>query len=114
MKFDPKISLDKSWKFTPQVLILIILGIIVILGILILIWLKKEAPPPEVPSPKEETITEKQLKEIEELREKAGTKPSTEEKMKTQFEEIEKAHEKPPVLSEEEIQRQLEELNKLR
>ncbi len=35
MKFDPKISLDKSWEFTPRVLILIALGIVVILGTII-------------------------------------------------------------------------------
>jgi len=47
---DQKISLDKSWKFTPQVLILIILGIFVIFGVLILVGqlLKvSQIPPPE-------------------------------------------------------------------
>ena len=42
MKFDSKISLDKSWKLTPQVSILVIFGIIVILGILFLVWPEKE------------------------------------------------------------------------
>jgi len=45
---DPKISLDKSWKFTPQVLILIILGV-VIMGFLVLVWYLIKIPPP--PSP---------------------------------------------------------------
>jgi len=50
--FDPKISLDKSWKFTPQVLILIILGIIVIFGVLVLVGqLLKIPPPPAQPGP---------------------------------------------------------------
>ncbi len=44
MKFDTKISLEKSWKFTPQVLILVIFGIIVILGVLFLVWPEKEVP----------------------------------------------------------------------
>jgi len=53
MEFNsPKISLDKSWKFTPQVLFLIILGIVVILGVLILAWyLIKISPPPPPISP---------------------------------------------------------------
>jgi len=52
MKFtDFKISIEKSWGFTYQVLVLIILGIAVIAGFLVLIWqlLKAPPPPPEVP-----------------------------------------------------------------
>jgi len=64
MKFtDSKISLDKSWKFTPQVLILIILGIFVNLVFSVSIWysLKTISPlppltiqPPALPSPEEQ------------------------------------------------------------
>jgi len=56
MKFNPKISLDKSWKFTPRVLILIIIGIIVIFGILILVWQEKESP--QLLQPEEKTPEE--------------------------------------------------------
>ena len=62
---DPKISLDKSWKFTPQVLILIILGIFVILGVLIfggIIYLaiiqEEEFPSVEVVTPPKEEFVE--------------------------------------------------------
>ncbi|MCH8741377.1 hypothetical protein IH779_00490 [Patescibacteria group bacterium] len=52
---DPKISLEKGWKLTPHVLILIILGIVVILGILILVWPEKESSQfqPEEKTPEE-------------------------------------------------------------
>lgn len=63
MKFDPKISLDKSWKFTPQVLILIALGIIVIFGAVIF-WRQGLLPePPEQPpvSPEELSVANPQI-----------------------------------------------------
>jgi len=51
---DFKISIEKSWGFTCQVLILIILGIVAVIGFLVLIWqLLKPAsqPSPAVVSP---------------------------------------------------------------
>ena len=49
---DSKIPFAKNWKFTPQILILIILGIIVILGISIFVLQQKEptVTQPEIPS----------------------------------------------------------------
>ena len=66
-----KISLEKNWKLTPRVWVLIILGIIVILGILILVWPKEEAPPVEI-NPKEKTM-EEILKDLSVPEGKRGT-----------------------------------------
>ena len=71
--FNLKISLDKSWKFTPRVFILIIVGIIVILGTFVLVWPKKESPPAEVSLPSEEKTMEEILKDLSVPEEKRGT-----------------------------------------
>ena len=47
----PKIPIVKSWKLTPQVLILTIIGVIIILGILVFVLQKKEPSPPPGISP---------------------------------------------------------------
>ena len=72
---NPKVSLNKSWKFTPHVLVLIIIGIIIILAVVFLIWfwLKKVPPQPEFPPPSEEKTMEERLKELSVPEEKWGT-----------------------------------------
>lgn len=58
---DFKIFIDKSWKFTPQVLILIFIGIIAILVVSILAQQLTKTlfiPPEILPPPKEKTILE--------------------------------------------------------
>ena len=69
---------------------------------------EKEIPKEE----KEETIIEKQLKELERLRE--NTQPLTEEEIKKQMEELERLRQEQKPLSQQEIQKQLEELEKMR
>ncbi len=60
----------------------------------------------------EQRIIEKQLRELEGLREEAH--PLTEKEIKAQLKELEKLRQKRKLLSQEEIQKQLEELEKLR
>lgn len=109
MKFtDPKISLDKSWKFTPQVLILIILGIVAILGISIFVLQKKEAPLPEIPAPPKEETREELLERLT----PKEPKPLTQEE-KAESEELLKqlTPTQPKPMTEKE-QKELEELLK--
>jgi len=93
----------------------IIVAVILIFGVIIgwIFLSKKESLIPEEII-EEETITEteRQLRELEELRKEA---PSlTEEEIKSQAEELEKLLHKTQPLSQEEAQKQLEELEKLR
>ena len=60
----------------------------------------------------EEAMIEKQLEELERLRE--ATLPLTEEEIQSQLRELEKLHQETESLSEGETQTQLEELEKLR
>ena len=51
MKYNPKISVEKSWKITPQIIFLIILGIIVVGGMAGFSWWWSQIrvpPPPEI------------------------------------------------------------------
>ncbi|MBU4298474.1 hypothetical protein KJ636_00290 [Patescibacteria group bacterium] len=98
---------------------LIYLGIVVIVALLAvgLIWRfsqmpesKKEIPLPAKPS--REEIIKKQLEELEALRTEAPT--STEKEIQAQLKELESLRKKQKPLSQEQIQKQLEELNKLR
>lgn len=101
---------------------LIYLGI-VILAILISLFLSwyfsrvpeqmpesKEVLPPSKPS--QEEIIKKQLEELETLRTETAT--LTEKEIQTQLKELQTLQKKTKSLSEEQIQKQLEELNKLR
>jgi len=60
----------------------------------------------------EEAMIEKQLEELERLRE--ATSPLTEEEIQSQLQELEKLRQETESLSERETQTQLEELEKLR
>lgn len=84
--------------------------ILALLGALIYKMAKKE----ETPKPPEETLTEKQIRELEALR--GESKPLTEEEIKTQSAELDKLRENSKPLSQEEkeTEQQLEELNNLR
>jgi ABC-type lipoprotein release transport system permease subunit len=71
---------------------------------------------PSAEEKKQETLAEKQLKELEELRNKASVQPLTEEQMLAQQKELEvlakKAGIKP--LTQSQIQKQIDELENLR
>jgi len=75
----------------------------------------KPAAGPEA-SPKEEILVEKQLSELEELRNEAGIQPLTQEQIRAQQKELEFLRKKAGVkpLTQSQIQKQLEELEKLR
>ena len=62
---DFKISIEKSWDFTRQAAILIILGVVVIFGVLVLVWYLLKVPPPLQPELIEVTVpprTEEEMK----------------------------------------------------
>ena len=61
--------------------------------------------------PKEETLIERQLRELDELRE--NTPPLTEEEIQEQSRKLDQLRGENQPLSEEEIQEQLKELDKL-
>jgi len=87
------------------------------IGFTVYLFFQKSKPAagPEA-SPKQETLAEKQLRELEELRNKAGIQPLTEEQKQAQQKELEALRKKAGVkpLTQSQIQKQLEELEKLR
>lgn len=72
--------------------------------------IKEGFQPPQKPS--QEDLIQRQLEELERLR--AGSQPLTQEQIKAQLKELGALRKKQKPLSEEEIQKQLEELNRLR
>lgn len=83
----PQFTLDPVRKRYLYIIILIIV-ILVIVGLISYYAIKKEAEKPQVTE--EETIIEKQLRELTELREKANSQPLTEKEIKKQLEELNK------------------------
>lgn len=99
--------------------IFLIVALVVVLILLITIIyfsvkIKTEKETPLIPVQKEETLIEKQTRELEELRKQANAQPLTEEQIQEQTEELNALRKKSKPLTEEQIQEQTEELNKLR
>jgi len=82
--------------------------------ILVKFSLEKKSNKPEPLD--QETLLEKQTKELDELRKKSSLKPITEEETESQLKEIETLRQESggKGLSEVEMQRQIEEINNLR
>ncbi|MBU4481232.1 hypothetical protein KKH59_02870 [Patescibacteria group bacterium] len=100
---------------------LLYLGIVIFVALLCLglIWRfsqmpesKKEIPLPLPAKPSQKQIIQKQLEELEVLRNESAT--LTEKEIQAQLKELNTLQKKTKPLSEEEIQKQLEELNQLR
>lgn len=105
----PKISFPIS-RLSILLVVLILATILIIFGVNY--YFKK---PKTIPAPvlqKEKTEIEKQLEELEKLRQSAPK--LSEQELKKQQEELEKLRKQAPQFSEKEIQQQLEELEKLR
>ena len=100
---------------TQAIVLEVVLILIILATVAFLIgFLFKRPPPPEIeikPSVKE-TLTERQLKELDELRKEA--KPLTKEQLQAQMEELEKLRKEAPPLTQKDLQKQLEELEELR
>jgi len=77
---------------------------------------EREITPSETKQAEQETLVKKQLKELEELRNKAGIAPLTEEQMLAQQKELEALRKKAGLkpLSQEQVQKQLDELAALK
>ena len=88
-----------------------ILSIIIVLGGLVfyLVYIPQDIKEPEE---KLETLAEKQLKELNRLRQ--NTEPLTEEQVQEQLDELGDLRGDTKPLTEEEVKEQLEELEKLR
>lgn len=71
----------------------------------------KKNPESEI---KEETLVEKQLRELDALRDQAASKPLTQEEIKEQAKELDSLREKQKPLTADQIKKQLEELDRLR
>ena len=89
-----------------------------IIGFAVYLFFFQKSKPAAGPGalPKEETLAEKQLKELEELRNQAGIVPLTQEQIRTQQKELESLRKKSGVkpLTQSQIQKQLDELESLR
>lgn len=99
--------------------IVFILVIVFVLALALTIYFSYRKPkiiPGEELMKKEKTLTEKQIEELEVLRQQAGEEHFTEKELEVQNKELEKLKKEsnfqPP--SAEELQKQLEELDKLR
>ncbi len=94
---------------------LIVLPLFILAGLAVYFLSQKQAGIPSA-GEKEEALVEKQLKELEALRQEANAQLLTEEQKASQLSDLEalrkKANIKP--LTQNQIQKQLEELDKLR
>lgn len=104
-------------KKTKKLFIIFLVVPFFILAVFIIyLFIRKQAITPSIEENKEETLAEKQLKELEELRQRANIQPLTEEQKQAQIKELEalrkKANVKP--LTQKQVQAQLEELERLR
>ena len=98
--------------FNKKIALVVLIVAVLVFG-LVIAWIilhKEKVPSGEITE--EETGTERQLRELEELRKEAL--PLTEEEAHSQLGELEELREGIDPLSEEEDQKQLEELEELR
>lgn len=91
---------------------LLIGGLAVLILILAGLLIYKAGKKEEAPKSLEETLAEKQIRELEALR--GESKPFTEEEIKAQVNELEKLRGTQESFSQQETEAQLEELNNLR
>lgn len=82
---------SKKKKFLFWLPIFVIIGLLCLVA-LIYFLTKPPTKPREIPSeqPKEKTLEEKQLEELDALRQYFGTEPFTEKEIQKQLEELEK------------------------
>ncbi|MEK9135318.1 MAG: hypothetical protein AAB451_03435 [Patescibacteria group bacterium] len=94
---------------------LIVLPVFILAGLAVYFLNQKQTVIPSA-GEKQEILAEKQLKELEALRQKTNIQPLTEEQKKSQQRELESLRKKANIkpLSQAQIQKQLEELDKLR
>ncbi|MFH1401551.1 MAG: hypothetical protein ABIG40_01140 [Parcubacteria group bacterium] len=100
-----------NFKFMPKkknILIFVLMVILLTIGSIVYLVFKIKTFPVQ----KEETLSEKQLRELDALRKNA--QPLTEEQMKQQARELEALGKKAKLLTQDQIQKQLDELNNLR
>ena len=90
--------------------------VLVLASAIYFIYQKQKIITEEETTKKEKIAIEKQMEELEALRQQAGEKIPTEKELEVQKKELEKLKNESnfQAPSEEEIQKQLEELNKLR
>lgn len=93
-----------------------ILLILAVLMLSIILYLKKISPPAPSPTTSPISQLDKQLKELDELKNQFNPSPLTEEAINEQIKTLNSLHQKinPQTLSFEQIQKQLEELDKLK
>ncbi len=108
----PQINIpNKDWttKITDRKFLIIVVIAVIVAVAGVLIYYKWYKP---VANQQEETLIDKQLKELEALRNES--KPLSEEETKNQLDELNKTRKEVKPLSQEEIDKQLEELNNSR
>lgn len=111
-EYNTIMAINKNPIIDKKIAIGVLIIAILIFGLIVGWAVLREEKVPSGEIPKEETETERQMRELEGLRKEVP--PLTEEETQSQLEELKKFREDVKPLSEEETQKQLEELEKLR
>jgi|SRR3989344_1028172 len=104
---------EKARLGAKRYFILVPLIIFAVVAVAYFLFSRNKENPPETGN-KEETLIEKQLRELDALREQAASKPLTQEEIKEQTNELDSLREKQKPLTADQIKKQLEELDRLR